>query len=85
MENEEKNMIKILSYITKINKTQKKMKNLQTKFIKSIKFNYEEEKNLIKYEEYYINEIPIPKNIELKNISYSSLDISWNIDNINNI
>ena len=85
MENEEKNMIKILSYITKINKTQKKMKNLQTKFIKSIKFNYEEEKSLIKYEEYYLSGIPIPKNIELKNISSSSIDISWNIDNINNI
>ena len=61
------------------------MKNLQTKCIKSIKFNYEEEKSLIKYEEYYFNGIPIPKNIEFKNISFSSIDISWNIDNINNI
>ena len=39
---------------------------------------------MIKYEEYYFN-IPIPKNIELKNISCHSIDIAWNIDNINNI
>ena len=83
MENEEKNMIKILSYVSKINKTQKKMKNIFNKLIKSIKISYEEEKNIIKYEEYYFN--IIPKNIELKNISCSSVDISWNIDNINNI
>ena len=85
MENEEKNMIKILSYVSKINKTQNKMKNIFTKLIKSIKISHEEEKNIIKYEEYYFNIIPIPKNIELKNISCSSVDISWNIENINNI
>ena len=85
MENEEKNMIKILSYVSKINKTQKKMKILLTKLIKSIKVSYEEEKSIIKYEEYYFNEIPIPKNIELNNISCHSIDISWNIDNSNNI
>ena len=85
MENEEKNIIKILSYITKINKTRKKMNHLQTKVIKSIKFNYEEEKSLIKYEEYYFNIIPIPKNIEINYINSSNIDIIWNIDNINGI
>ena len=83
MENEEKNMIKILSYVSKINKTQKKMKNIFNKLIKSIKISYEEKKNIIKYEEYYFN--IIPKNIELKNISCTGIDISWNIDNMNNI
>ena len=61
------------------------MKTILTKLIKSIKVNYDEEKSMIKYEEYYFNGIPIPKNIEIKNISCSSIDISWNIDNINNI
>ena len=85
MENEEKNMIKFLSYVSKINKIHRKMKYLFTKLIKSLKYNCEEENNIIKYEEYYFNGIPIPKNIEFKNISFSGVDISWNIDNINNI
>ena len=83
LENEDKNMIKILSYVSKINKTQKNMKQLFTELMKNIKFNYEEEKSNIKYEEYYFNGIPIPKNIEFKDVSSSSLNISWNIDNIN--
>ena len=55
MENEEKNMIKILSYVSKINKTQKKTKNLFSQLMRNIKFKYEEEKSNIKYEEYYFN------------------------------
>ena len=50
------------------------MKTILTKLIKSIKVIYEEEKSMIKYEEYYFN-MPIPKNIELKNISCHSIDI----------
>jgi hypothetical protein len=49
--------------------------------MKNIKIKYEEDK--IKYEEYYFNGIPKPKNIEFKDITSSSLNISWNIDNIN--
>ena len=84
MENEEKNIIKILSYVSKINKTQKKMKNCLNKIIKSIKFSYEEEKSVINYEEYYLSGIPLIKDIETKNLSYSSIDLSWNIDDIKN-
>ena len=80
--NEDKNMIKILSYVSKMNKTQKDMKKLFSKLMRNIKFNYEEEKSNIKYEEYYFNGIFIPKNIELKDITSSSINISWNIDNI---
>ena len=83
MENEEKNMIKILSYVSKINKTQKNMKKLFRELMMNIKFNYDEEKSKIKYEEYYFNGIFIPKNIEFKDISSMSLNISWEIDNIN--
>ena len=42
LENEEKPMIQILSYICTINKTKKSMNNYLTEPMKSIKFNYEE-------------------------------------------
>ena len=83
LENEEKNMIKILSYVSKINKTQKNMKILFSKLIRNIKFNYEEKNSKIKYEEYYFNGIMVPKNIEFKEINQSNINLSWNIDNIN--
>ena len=51
--------------------------------MKNIKFNYEEEKSNIKYEEYYFNGIYIPKNIEIKDVSTDSLNLNWNIDEIN--
>ena len=72
MENEEKNMIKILSYVSKINKSQKNMKNLFSQLMRNIKFNYED-----------FNGIYIPKNIEIKNISSTSFNLNWNIDDIN--
>jgi len=50
--------------------------------MKNIKFKYEKDK--INYEEYCFNGIPKPKNIQFKNITNFSLNISWNIDNINN-
>ena len=59
LDKEEKNIIKNLTYISKINKNKKEMKILSNELMKSIKFNYEE--NNIKYEEYYFNGIPIPK------------------------
>jgi hypothetical protein len=76
-------MIKLLSYVSKINKTQTNMKKLIQNLMKNIKIKYEKEKNNIKYEEYYFNGIFIPKNIEFKDITNSSLNISWKIDNIN--
>ena len=98
MKNEEKNIIKTLSYVSKINKTQKNIKKLFNTLIfyllyyilifennKNIKFNYDENKNNIKFEEYYFNGIYIPKNIEFKDISSSSINIYWKIDDINNI
>ena len=38
--------------------------------------------NNIKYDEYYFNGMPIPKNIEFSEIWGNSLKISWEIDNI---
>ena len=82
---EKQSILQVLSYISKINFSKKNMKNLETELISSIKFNYEEKKGEINYEEVYINGIVIPKNIEFKNITQKSLNIYWNIDDINSI
>ena len=78
-------MIKILSYVSKANKTQKDMINLSQKFMKNIKFNYEENKSKIKFEEYYFNGLPIPEKIEIKDITYSSCNITWDVKKLNGI
>ena len=51
------------------------MKNLNLSFI--------ENKNEIKYEEYYFNGISIPKDIEFKEIRTNSFKIFWKLDDIN--
>ena len=78
---EEKNIIQSLTYISKMNKNKKGMKALSNQLMKSLKFNYEE--NNIKYNDFYFNGIPIPKNIEIKDIKYTSANIYWEIDNFN--
>ena len=49
------------------------MKNL------TISFN----DNIIKYEEYYFNGIPTPKDIKFSDIDKDSFKISWKIDELN--
>ena len=51
---EMENIIKIMSYITKINKTEKEMNNI-FQDMRNIKITFNEEKNIIKYEDYYFN------------------------------
>ena len=51
--------------------------------MKNLKISFIEEESTLKYEEYYFNGIPSPKNIEFKNIGATSFKIFWNIDNIN--
>jgi len=52
----------------------------------NLKFEYKENQNNIIYEEYYFNiPIPIPKNIKFKDVYANSLDLSWEIENMNNI
>ena len=80
MEKEEKNMIKILSYMTKINKNQNEMNLLFQTSMKNLKITFEEDKSNIKYEEYIFNGIPIPKNIEFKDIDINSFKIFWKIE-----
>ena len=57
------------------------MKELYFKPKQSLKFNYIEEENIIKYEDYYFSGIQAPKNIKY-DIYASSIDISWNLENI---
>ena len=81
LEKEEKNMIKNLTYVSKINKNKKEMNKLFGILMQNLKISFEEEINKIKYDDYYFNGIQIPKNIEFKEISSSGFKIIWNIDN----
>ena len=83
LEKEEKNMIKTISYISTINKNKKEMNMLFAELIKSLNISFDEEKNNIKFDEYYINGIQIPKDIEFKNIDSSNFNVLWKTDDIN--
>ena len=69
------NEITKLNYISKVNIIIKELKKLVIKSIKSFEFNFEKDKNDIIYNEYYINEIFIPSNIQFKEITLSSVNI----------
>ena len=51
--------------------------------MKNLKFSFQEEQSKINYEEYYFNGVPIPKNVNFTEILSSSLNISWEIDDLN--
>ena len=82
MKNKEENIIKLISYVSKANKTQKEMINLSTKLMYNIKFHFDENKNEMEYEKYLFS-LPIPENIEVKDITYNSFSIKWNIKDLN--
>ena len=81
---EDIDIIKTLSYISNISKNKKKMKLLLKEKMKNLIFYYKEEQNQIEYKECYFNGFPIPTNIEFKDITCCSLNISWKIDNYDN-
>ena len=83
LKKEEKVTIKTLSYISKINKNQKELKTIFQQLMKNIKITFVENENIIKYEDYYFNGIPLPKDIEFKDIGANSFKILWKIDDIN--
>ena len=83
LENEAKNMIKTLSYVSFINKNQKEMDLLNQELMKNLKITFNEEESSIKYEEYYFNGFPIPKDIEFKEIEKTRFRIFWKLDDIN--
>ena len=70
-------MLKILTYISRINKNDKEIKKLNDTLMRNIKISFEEEKeNKVKYEEYFFNGIPSPKDIEFKDIDSNSLKVT---------
>jgi len=83
LEKEEKNMLKTLTYVTKINKNDKEMKKLNDTSMRNIKICFDEKENKVKYEEYFFNGISFPKDIEFKDIGANSLKIFWKIEDIN--
>ena len=83
IEKEEKNILKNLSYVSKINKNKKEMRLLHCELMKNAKISFQEEQTNINFEYYYFNGIQIPKNIEFKNIEKDKLTIFWKIENIN--
>jgi len=48
-------MIKILTYISKINKNDKEIKKLNDTCMRNIKISFEEKENKVKYEEYFFH------------------------------
>ena len=83
LEKEEKNVIKLLTYVSKINKNDKEMRKLFQVLMRNIKISFEEKENKVIYEEYFFNEISFPKDIEFKDIDVHSLKVNWKMDNIN--
>ena len=79
LEKEDKNMITILSYVSKINKNKKEFKTIINESMKNIKIEYNKEKSEIKFTEYYFNISP-PKDIQFTNISSPSFHMSWKYD-----
>ena len=81
------NMIKLLSYISKMNETEKEMNLLSFSLIRNIDISFIEQENIIKYDEYYFNGLPTPKDIEVKDVTQTSVNITWKIDKlkINNV
>ena len=83
IENDNKNIIKTLTYVSKINKNKKEINKLNKQLIKNTKISFKEDETNIKFDEYYFNGIPSPKNIQFKDITGISFKIMWDIDNIN--
>ena len=74
---EENQILKILNYISKINKN--KIEILQ-QLMKNLCISFKDEK--IEYKYYYFNGLPIPKDIKIYYLSNNSFKISWEIDDI---
>ena len=83
LEKEEKNMIKTISYISKINMNKEKMRIIFQELMKNLKISFIEKESTIKYEEFFFSGIPIPTNIKFNNISTNSFKISWKLEDIN--
>ena len=80
----EKNMIKILSYVAKINDNKKETNEFLRILMKNLKLSFQEEETNIKYKEYFFNGLQIPNNIQITDIGITDAKIEWNINDTNN-
>ena len=62
---ENNNMIRILSYIAKINDNKNESNSLLITLMKNLEMGFQEEQTNVKYEEYFFNGIQSPKNIQI--------------------
>ena len=67
------NLLKKLTYISKLNKNQKEMSKISQILMKNLKLYFIDDK--IKYEIYYFNGLSIPKNIQINDIKYNNCHI----------
>ena len=81
LEKLEKNVIKTISYISKININKEKMRIIFQELMKNYKISFIENESTIKYEEYFFSGIPAPTNIEFKEISSNRFKILWSLGN----
>ena len=79
--NQNINLIKSLTYVSKLNSNKKDMGIITQKLMKNLKLDFLDDN--IKYEEYYFNGLSIPKDIEINDISSNDCNISWKIDDLN--
>jgi len=84
LEKEEKNMIKELTYVTKISKSKSQYNYIFNELMTNLKISFEEEQRKVKYKEYYFT-FPIPKEIKFNNISSDSFKLEWKIDNLDKL
>ena len=76
LEKENKNMIIVLSYVSKINKNKKEFKKVLNESMKNIKIEYDKEKLDIKFIDYYFNISP-PIDIQFTNVYPFSFHLNW--------
>ena len=78
------NQIKTLCYISTINKINTNALNIIKKPFENIEISFINENydNNLNYKNYYVNGIPIPKDIKVEQTDNNKLSISWSIDNL---
>ena len=85
LEKEEKNMLKIVSYISHINKNINEIKIFSKELMKNVIISFDKEENELNFEEYYFNGIPIPHNIRFKEIGNESFRVFWKIEKVDKL
>ena len=80
---ENKNVIRDFSYISKINFNLKDSNPIFVALMKNLDIKYKKEEENIKYEEYFFNVFQISKNIQIKDIKPYSAKIIWEMVDIN--